>query len=127
MKIIIVDDEEDIQILFMQRFHRECKNGKIQFHFALSAEEALEYLNNTDINKVNLVFSDINMPGMNGFEFLKILRDKFATLKVVMVTAYGNENYYQTAMQYGATDYLTKPLNFNSLKERFFNPEHSKE
>jgi YesN/AraC family two-component response regulator len=123
MKVMVVDDEEDIQSLFKQKFRKEIKAGQIEFHFALSAETALEYLENDDEASIVLILSDINMPGMNGLELLKILKEKFAELKVFMITAYGDERNYQTAIAYGADDYITKPVNFDTLKNKIINLE----
>lgn len=119
MKILIVDDEKDIQPLFMQRFRKERKNGELEFHFAISGEEAIEFLENANGREIAMVFSDINMPGMNGFELLEIIRKRFSEIKVVMVSAYGNDNYYQTAMKFGANDYMVKPIDFQMLKDKF--------
>jgi len=121
MKIMVVDDEEDVQILFRQKFRKEIKKGLIEFHFAFSAMEALEYLNSQPENCVVLILSDINMPGMNGLELLKIIKDKFPNLKVFMITAYGDEENYRIAMEYGADDYLHKPVEFDNLKEKILN------
>jgi DNA-binding response OmpR family regulator len=123
MKVMVVDDEEDIQSLFKQKFRKEIKAGEIDFYFALSAETALEYLENDDEASIVLILSDINMPGMNGLELLKILKEKFAELKVFMITAYGDERNYQTAIAYGADDYITKPVNFDVLKNKIINLE----
>ena len=120
MKVMVVDDEEDIQILFKQRFRKEIKAGKIEFYFAISAEAALNYLDNETEASVVLILSDINMPGMNGLELLKIIKQNYPNLKVFMITAYGDEQNYQTAMAYGADDYINKPLNFDTLKEKIF-------
>ncbi|MEJ2636668.1 MAG: response regulator [Calditrichia bacterium] len=119
MKIIVVDDEKDVQLLFEQKFRREKRKGMLDFQFMLSAEEALEYLRTVDVTGIRLVLSDINMPGMNGLELLKIIRDKFPLLKVIIITAYGNDSYYQQAMEYGADDFITKPLDFDKLKANF--------
>jgi CheY-like chemotaxis protein len=116
MKILVVDDEEDIQLLFRQKFRREIKKGEIEFHFAFSAQEALEYLQSQDGAFVVLILSDINMPGMNGLELLKIIKEKFPQLKVFMITAYGDEENYRIAMEYGADDYINKPVEFDTLK-----------
>lgn len=117
---MVVDDEEDIQILFKQRFRKEIKAGKIEFYFAISADAALNYLENQGEASVVLILSDINMPGMNGLELLKIIKQNYPSLKVFMITAYGDEQNYQTAMAYGADDYINKPLNFDTLKEKMF-------
>jgi YesN/AraC family two-component response regulator len=121
MKIMVVDDEEDVQLLFRQKFRKEIKQGQIEFQFAFSAKEALEYLNSQPENCVVLILSDINMPGMNGLELLKIIKEKFPNLKVFMITAYGDEENYKVAMEYGADDYLHKPVEFDNLKDKILN------
>ena len=118
MKIMVVDDEEDIQLLFRQKFRREIKKGEIEFHFAFSAKEAIDYLQSQDGACVVLILSDINMPGMNGLELLKIIKETFPNLKVFMITAYGDEENYRLAMEYGANDYINKPVEFDRLKEK---------
>lgn len=121
MKIMVVDDEEDVQLLFRQKFRKEIKQGQIEFQFAFSAKEALEYLDSQPENCVVLILSDINMPGMNGLELLKIIKEKFSNLKVFMITAYGDEENYKVAMEYGADDYLHKPVEFDNLKDKILN------
>lgn len=121
MKIMVVDDEEDVQLLFRQKFRKEIKKGQIEFQFAFSAQEALEYLNGQPEHSVVLILSDINMPGMNGLELLKIIKQKFPNLKVFMITAYGDEENYRIAMEYGADDYLHKPVEFDNLKNKILN------
>lgn len=119
MRILVVDDEKDIKDLFEQRFRKEIKRGELDFVFSFSAEEALGYINKPD-NEAVLILSDINMPGMSGLELLKLIRAKYekAPPVVMMITAYGDQNNYHTAMNLGADDFLTKPLDFNSLKEK---------
>ncbi|CBN55831.1 MULTISPECIES: response regulator [Kamptonema] len=121
MKVMVVDDEEDIQSLFKQKFRKEIKAGQINFSFALSAEAALDYLENHEEASIVLILSDINMPGMNGLELLRIIKEKFTDLKVFMITAYEDEKNYQTAIAYGADDYITKPVNFDALKNKIVN------
>ena len=115
---IIIDDEKSIQRLFEQRFRKERKSGQIEFEFAFSTEEALEYFEKPNISDVTLALSDINMPGMNGLEFLKIIKEKNPELQVFMITAYGDEEKRRQAEEYGATVYFTKPIDFVSLKEK---------
>ena len=119
MKILVVDDEADVQPLFLQRFRKEIKNHEVDFSFALSGEEALGYLHG-HASEVVLILSDINMPGMSGLELLsKIRHDYDAPPPVVMmVTAYGDEENHRQAMERGANDFLTKPLDFNILKDK---------
>lgn len=118
MKIMVVDDEKDMKMLFEQKFRREIKNGKLAFLFAFSGEEACDYLKSNGAENVNQILSDINMPGMNGLELLKWIKNNYPDMKVAMITAYGDDNNYKQAVEYGCDDYLTKPLDFNILKEK---------
>lgn len=120
MKILVVDDEADVQPLFQQRFRKEIRNGEISFDFALSGEQAISYLEERH-SEVVLILSDINMPGMSGLELLSRIRHDYNAPPppvVMMITAYGDDENYQQAMQSGANDFLTKPLDFNLLKEK---------
>jgi len=116
MKIMVVDDEKDIKLLFEQRFRKEIKEGKLAFLFAFSGEEAKDYLQSNGSDNLNQILSDINMPGMNGLELLKWIKDNYPELKVAMITAYGDQNNYKQAVEYGADDYMTKPIDFVQLK-----------
>ena len=119
MKILVVDDERDVQVLFEQRFRKEMRSGEMQFAFAFSGEEALGYLKNLDHEAV-LILSDINMPGMSGLELLRHIKEKHHEPPplVMMITAYGDAENYNTAMRLGADDFLTKPLDFSTLKDK---------
>ncbi|OSZ73596.1 response regulator [Chitinophagaceae bacterium IBVUCB2] len=119
MKILVVDDEKDVQTLFEQRFRKEIKAGELQFDFAFSGEDALVYLNQHEQEAV-LILSDINMPGMSGLELLEQIKKKYHKPPpvVMMITAYGDAENYNTAKQLGADDFLTKPVDFSSLKEK---------
>jgi CheY-like chemotaxis protein len=119
MKILVVDDERDVQVLFEQRFRKEIRNKEMEFVFAFSGEEALEYMKANEHEAV-LILSDINMPGMSGLELLKHIKEKYEAPPpvVMMITAYGDDDNYNEAMKYGANDFLTKPLDFNALKEK---------
>jgi CheY-like chemotaxis protein len=118
MKILVVDDEKDIQPLFQQRFRREIRNGEMEFVFAYSGEEALECLQQY-LHQAVLILSDINMPGMSGLDLLKNIKEKHHQPPpvVMMITAYGDVDNYNKAMELGADDFITKPVDFNSLKE----------
>lgn len=119
MKVLVVDDETDVQTLFMQRFRKEIKSKEIEFAFAFSGEEALEYMKSYE-NEAVLILSDINMPGMSGLELLKHIKQKYEKPPpvVMMITAYGDAENYNEAMKLGADDFLTKPLDFSALKEK---------
>jgi CheY-like chemotaxis protein len=119
MKILVVDDETDIKTLFEQRFRKEIRDGLLHFVFAFSGEEALKFMQQNEHEAV-LILSDINMPGMSGLELLKQIKSKYATPPpiVMMITAYGDEGNYIEAMKLGADDFLTKPVDFNTLKDK---------
>lgn len=118
MKILVVDDEKDVQVLFEQRFRKEIRNKEMEFAFAYSGEDALKYLN--EMHEAVLILSDINMPGMSGLELLRHIKEKHHEPPpvVMMITAYGDADNYNTAMKLGADDFLTKPLEFSLLKEK---------
>jgi CheY-like chemotaxis protein len=118
-KILVVDDEQDVRLLFEQRFRKEIRNEVISFVFAYSGEEALNYLHGHEHEAV-LILSDINMPGMSGLDLLKKIKQehKHPPPVVMMITAYGDSENYETAVSLGADDFLTKPLDFTLLKEK---------
>jgi CheY-like chemotaxis protein len=119
MKVLVVDDEKDMQMLFEQRFRKEIRNREMEFVFAFSGEEALSYLNQ-HIHEAVLILSDINMPGMSGLELLQYIKQKYAQPPpvVMMITAYGDPENYNRAISLGADDFLTKPVDFSILKEK---------
>jgi CheY-like chemotaxis protein len=117
MKILVVDDERDIQTLFEQRFRKEIREKRAEFVFAFSGEEALIYLQQNE-HEVVIILSDINMPGMSGLELLRHIKQKFHNPPpvVMMITAYGDAENFNTAKTLGADDFLTKPVDFALLK-----------
>ena len=119
MKILVVDDERDVQILFQQRFRKEIKRGEMDFVFAFSGEEALTLLEDL-VHETILILSDINMPGMSGLELLGKIKSQYTAPPpvVMMITAYGDQENFNTAKGLGADDFLTKPVDFNALKEK---------
>ena len=119
MKIVmIVDDEKTIEELFIQRFRKELKAGAIEFIFAFSGEEALKKLQNSKSTEIVMILSDINMPGMNGLELLKIVKEHYSHISVFMVTAYSDDNNRKIAEEYGADDFITKPVDFTEMKKK---------
>jgi two-component system chemotaxis response regulator CheY len=119
MKILVVDDEKDIKTLFEQRFRKEIRDKNLEFAFAFSGEDALGCLEKYKHEAV-LILSDINMPGMSGLDLLERIKQKNHTPPpvVMMITAYGDSDNYKRAMDLGADDFLTKPVDFNVLKEK---------
>ncbi len=119
MKILVVDDEQDVKILFQQRFRKEIRREELHFVFAFSGEEALELMGSMNQEAV-LILSDINMPGMSGLELLETIKRNYVKPPpvVMMITAYGDDENRNTSIRLGADDFLTKPLDFNILKTK---------
>jgi len=114
MKILVVDDESDLQILIKQKFRKQIRENKYEFVFAANGREALEVMDtNPDIS---LVLSDINMPEMDGLTLLIKINENNPLVKVVMVSAYGDMENIRTAMNRGAFDFVCKPVNFDDLE-----------
>jgi CheY-like chemotaxis protein len=118
LSILIVDDEPDVAELFRQRFRREVRQGLYVLHFAGSGEEALERLDTGIRPELIVILSDINMPGMDGLALLREIKTRWADLPVMMVTAYGDDERRRRADEYGALEFITKPVDFDLLKEQ---------
>ena len=116
--ILIVDDEPDVAEMFRQRFRREARQGTYVLHFAASGEEALDKLADGVRPELIVILSDINMPGMDGLSLLREIKQLRPDLPVMMVTAYGDEERRRRASEYGASEFLTKPVDFDLLKEQ---------
>ncbi|MDB5242609.1 MAG: adenylate/guanylate cyclase [Spirosoma sp.] len=113
-KILVVDDETDLELLIKQKFRRQIREKQYEFVFAHDGEEALQTLDqHTD---VDMVLTDINMPGMDGLTLLVKLHESNPMLKSVIVSAYGDMDNIRTAMNRGAFDFITKPVNFEDLE-----------
>ena len=121
MKIMIVDDERDVEILFRQQFRKEVRDGRVELWYAFSGEEALEYLQTFHPPDVVCILSDINMPGITGLDLLRAVKEKYPNIRVSMITAYGDENNFQIAMSTGAEHYFTKPIDFDQVKRDVLN------
>ena len=118
VSILVVDDEADVAELFRQQFRREVRQGQYVIHFAQSAEEALGKLADGIRPELIVILSDINMPGMDGLGLLRRIKEQRADLPVIMVTAYGDDERRQTARKYGAAEFVTKPVDFDLLKQQ---------
>lgn len=113
-KILVVDDEPDLEPLMMRRFRRELRSGDLEFTFARDGVQALSEI---DVDShFDMVLCDINMPNMDGLTLLGHLAEKAPFLKTVMVSAYGDMANIRTAMNRGAFDFVTKPIEFEDLK-----------
>jgi CheY-like chemotaxis protein len=117
MKILIVDDEQDVETLFLQKFRKEIKSKALEIIFAFSGEKALRLLEDEDSPELVYVFSDINMPGMTGLELLEKIKSRFSHIQVSMISAYGNRDNYEKALKSGAKGFFSKPVDFVSLKK----------
>jgi len=118
VSILVVDDEPDVADLFRQRFRREARQGAYVLHFAYSASEALELLGGAIEPRLIVILSDINMPGMDGLALLREIKARQPELPVMMLTAYGDEERRKRAFEAGAADFVTKPVDFDYLRER---------
>ena len=118
VSILIVDDEPDVAALFRQRFRREARQGTYVLHFAGSGEQALQMLEHDIEPQLIVILSDINMPGMDGLTLLREVKQLRPDLPVMMVTAYGDDERRRRAGEYGAAEFITKPVDFDLLKRQ---------
>jgi CheY-like chemotaxis protein len=123
MKLLVVDDESDVQFLFQQKFRKEIKSGEMQIRYAFNGISALELIESLEDKTDYLILTDINMPEMSGMELLKEIKKRYPELKVIMITAYGDEQNLNMAKKLGADDYFTKPLQFELLKSKLIYPD----
>ena len=113
-KILVVDDEPDLEPLVLQRMRREIRNNTYEFAFAGNGIEALDQLN--DDENIDIVLSDINMPKMDGLTLLEQIPNVNPNIRSVIVSAYGDMKNIRQAMNRGAFDFVTKPIDFSDLK-----------
>lgn len=113
-KILVVDDEPDLETLIRQKFRKSIKESQYDFVFAENGRHALDVL--SEDNQIDLVLTDINMPEMDGLTLLARLNEKNYFLKSVIVSAYGDMDNIRTAMNLGAFDFITKPIDFHDLE-----------
>ncbi len=113
-KILVADDETDLEILIKQKFRQKIRDQKYEFVFAINGNDAIEKLSQHP--DIDIVLSDINMPEMDGLMLLSKLGEASPLIKTVMVSAYGDMENIRTAMNLGAFDFVTKPVNFTDLE-----------
>jgi adenylate cyclase len=113
-KMLVVDDESDLELLIKQKFRRKIREGSYEFHFAPNGAEAIEVIQKEA--NIDLVLSDINMPVMDGLTLLTKVNELSPLIKVVMVSAYSDMDNIRTAMNRGAFDFVCKPVNFDDLE-----------
>lgn len=115
--VLVVDDEADVEVLFRQQFRRDLRARRFAMDFAASAAQALTRVADTGEQTLILIFSDINMPGMNGLDMLPVMRARRPDAPVIMITAYGDAETRTTALDRGAEGLLTKPIDFGLLRQ----------
>ena len=113
VKILVADDETDLEMLIKQKFRQKIREQKYEFIFAINGKDALEKIKQHP--DVDIVLSDINMPEMDGLTLLSRLGESSPLIKAVIVSAYGDMENIRTAMNRGAFDFITKPINFEDL------------
>lgn len=112
-KIMVVDDETDLEVLIKQKFRKQIRQKEYEFLFAINGRDALNQL--VEDPEVDIILSDINMPEMDGLTLLTKLQESSPLIKAVIVSAYGDMDNIRTAMNRGAFDFITKPINFEDL------------
>ena len=112
-KILVVDDEVDLEILIKQRFRQKIRDRQYEFLFAINGKDALAKI--VDYPDIDIILTDINMPEMDGLTLLSSLNIQHPLIKSVIVSAYGDTENIRTAMNRGAFDFITKPINFDDL------------
>src|SRR3954451_21846911 len=115
-RVLVVDDEADVEALFRQQFRREVRQGLYKLDFALSGKAALDKLEDCAGMEIILLVSDINMPGMSGLDLLPEVKARRPDLPVFMISAYGDGDTVATALARGAARFVTKPVDFPRLK-----------
>jgi CheY-like chemotaxis protein len=114
--VLVVDDEPDVESLFRQQFRRDLLAGRFEMEFSRSGSAAMDYINDGRTGAISLILSDINMPGMDGIELLRKAKSAKPEVPVIMISAYGDAETRDKALQSGADDLLTKPLDFRALR-----------
>jgi CheY-like chemotaxis protein len=116
--VLVVDDEPDLEALFRQQFRRDLRSGRFRMEFATSAPAALRRAVEIRDASLILILSDINMPGMSGLELLPVVRAARPDVPVMMISAYGDAETRRRAIEHGAEDLLTKPIDFALLRQQ---------
>ncbi len=112
--ILVVDDEPDLELLIKQKFRKKVKNNEFNFTFANNGLEALNRIQ--EDKEIDIVLTDINMPEMDGLTLVSKLTEQYPTLRSVIVSAYGDMGNIRKALNFGAFDFITKPINFEDLE-----------
>jgi adenylate cyclase len=114
IRILVVDDEADLEVLIRQKFRKKIRSEEYEFYFALNGKKALELMEES--KNIDMILSDINMPEMDGLTLLSKVKEQNSLLKTVIISAYGDMENIRTAMNLGAFDFITKPVDFQDLE-----------
>ena len=114
--VLVVNDEPDVEVLFRQQFRRDLRSGRFTMEFTQSADNALQLICDASAASLILILSDINMPGMSGLELLPKAKAARPDVPIIMITAYGDAETKQKALEGGAEAPLTKPIDFAMLR-----------
>jgi DNA-binding NtrC family response regulator len=117
VRVLVVDDEPDVEVLFRQQFRREVRQGLYKLDFALSALAALAILDDACGEKIILLVSDIAMPGMSGLDLIPEVKVRRLDLPAFTISAYGDADTVAAALARGADEFITKPIDFPKLKQ----------
>ena len=117
VRVLVVDDEPDVEVLFRQQFRREVREGLYLLDFARSGQAALDKLDGCIGEQITLLVSDINMPGMNGLDLIPEVKARRPDLPVFMISAYGDAERVKMAVERGASKFVSKPVDFSLLKQ----------
>lgn len=118
-KVLFVDDEPDIELLAKQKFRKQIANGEFELFFAQNGQDALDLIKKEP--NISVVVSDVNMPEMDGLTLLDKLKEFSPATKTIVVSAYGDTKTLRSAMNKGAYDFVTKPVDFNELSDSILN------
>lgn len=119
INIIAVDDELDAKILFDHFFKREIESGKVALEFVQSAQKCLDSLSQRELDNT-LVVTDINMPDVDGIKLTEMINEKYPSVKIFLVSAYDARSQLDNIKHLEIAEYITKPVNFTTLKEKIF-------
>jgi YesN/AraC family two-component response regulator len=111
--ILVVDDEPDMELLIRQKFRKQIASGELVFHFAGNGEAALDFI--TRDPAIEIIITDINMPVMSGLTLLEKVAERSLPCKSIVISAYTDMQNIRTAMNRGAFDFVTKPIDFQDL------------
>lgn len=121
--LLLVDDEEDTDFVFKYYFEDLIEKQNFKLSFVSSAEEALKFLDSDAGSSVTTILTDINMPGMNGFQLLEKSKKLYPKLNILLMSAYSTNDYSDIALERGANQFFEKPINFASMLSYFKNNE----